>query len=262
MTKDRCLLLAVADKASRSHSRDCLEHSPAPGAPGSTSPVKQFRSQRSAFSNTYTPAPNSFTTTAGQNTITQGSSYSSQQNTFHAAKPFQKAEEGYSTSSSVAVKKEMTVDYCSQALGSSMRNDAALQHPVFPDHPGNPSAVLSESQLPALNLCEPPPSFSNFSSTLPMTPSDGGGGVSGTLNISKTYNVTYQSSYAPSLYYPQAMYPYQQQSPSPYNPGLRQSMKYSYDCFNRPRSRNAMVRTGKDGLEMLEVGKKKMKLKG
>ena len=235
--------LAVADKQPRSHSRDGLEHGAAPGAPGSSSPVKQFRSQLSAFTNTYSSAPNTYASSATQN------SYSSRQNVFQAAKPFQQPEDGAPyASTSVAVKDELTVEYSQPSQGKAMRNVAMFQHQKFPEAPEKLSGMSSESQLqptpvPIPNLSEPPPTFSSFSSTLPLTSSlpltSAEGGIPGTLNISKTYNVTYQSSYTPRLYYPQPLYPYQQRPPL-YNPGLRQSTKFTYD-FNRPRSRNAAL---------------------
>ena len=233
----------VADKQPRSHSKDGLEYGAAPGAPGGTSPVKQFRSQQSAFTNAYSSAPSSYASSTTQSGYMSQNSYSSQQNTFQAATSFQQPEDaaGYNTTS-VAVKKELTLEYSQRSQGKAMRNVAMLQHQKFPEPPEHLSGMPSESQLQPLpmhapNLSEPPPAFNNFSSALPMTTAEGS--IPGTLNISKTYNVTYQSSYTPRLYCPQPLYPYQQRPPL-YNPGLRQSTKFTYD-FNRPRSRNAAI---------------------
>ncbi|XP_076442695.1 meiosis regulator and mRNA stability factor 1-like isoform X2 [Babylonia areolata] len=219
----------------RSHSRDRRHHSPAPGAPGSSSPVKQFR--QNAFTTSY-PSHN-----YGANP--SAFSYCSQQSAFQGAGmfPAQQEEGGVYGSSSVLVKRDMATEPPGLTKGKIARTTPLLQRPLFPPGVDGQKGLTSESQVqpfPPPNLSEPPPPLTAYHGAMP--PTTGDGVVPGTVNISKTYSFTYQAVQAPPrLLHPQPLYPHQQSGlhSATYNPGPRQSSRFNYNAYNRPRSQGA-----------------------
>ncbi|KAL8579349.1 hypothetical protein ACOMHN_026714 [Nucella lapillus] len=221
--------------ASRSHNKDRRHQSPAPGAPGTTSPVKQFR-QPVAFSAAYSNLPSSSYPT-NQNTFGAQSSFSStsQKSAFQGTGFYQQQEEvGLSSS----LKRDSVFDQVNKS--KMTHNTPLLQRPAFPPPVDTHKGMSSETQFqpfPPPNLSEPPPPLNAFHGPGPVT-------TEGGMNISKPYSIPFQSVQStPRIFHPQPIYPYQQQPSAPqpavYNPGPRQASRFNYNSYNRPRSQGS-----------------------
>ena len=239
ITSDVCMWVCVhADKRNnspaglRSHSKDRPQVSPATGAV-----VGQQNVATTMFSTTKASYP------AVQNTFVPHN-LPSQQNVYQG-NVFQPPEEGGSYSAPVTGlgKKDSTGDLSQSTSNIMMLQRQAASGSVMPNGQGRPPSdgKLPSYQIKLPNPSDPPSAFSNLNS-FSSTASEGN--VSGPVNSAKPFNVPFPTSYAPRLYHPQPVYPYQQQASVPppmFNPGPRQSGRFNYNAYNRPRSQNSNV---------------------